>query len=94
MKLRLTRPVVHGLICLLLAAAVAGLFRLEKKGLPVRTLTSWEYRFRDAITASGRFLPPDPRLVFLGITHSVSFSQFDLQTLYANIPATSPEATR
>ena len=92
MKLRLTRPVVHGLICLLVAAAVAGLFRLEEKGVAGHSLTSWEYRFRDAITASGRFLPPDPRLAFLGIdSSSVNFSQFDLQTLYANIPATSPE---
>lgn len=92
MKLRFSRPVVHGLICALLAAAVAGLYQLEEKGVAGHNLTSWEYRFRDAITASGHFLPPDPRLAFLGIdSSSVNFSQFDLQTLYANIPATSPE---
>lgn len=76
-KMRLTRPVVHGLICTLLATAVAGLCRLEEKGVAGHSLTSWEYRFRDAITASGRFLPPDPRLAFLGIdSSSVNFSQF------------------
>ena len=92
MKLRLSRPVVHGLICTLICGAVAGAYWLEEKGHGGNSLTSWEYRFRDAITASGRFQPPDGRLVFLGIdSSSVNFSQFDLQTLYANVPAESPE---
>ncbi|MGI8432859.1 MAG: CHASE2 domain-containing protein, partial [Chthoniobacterales bacterium] len=92
MKLRLSRPVVHGAICVLIFGIVAGLLRLEENDLAGQTVTSWEYRFRDAITASGRFLTPDPRLVFLGIdSSSVNFSQFDLQTLYSSVPTASAE---
>jgi adenylate cyclase len=91
-KLRFSRRLVHALICALVCGAVAGLFCLEANRRIGLSLTSWEYRFRDAVTASGRILPPDPRLVFLGIdSSSVNFSQFDLQTLYANVPAASPE---
>ncbi len=83
---------MHAIVCGFVFILVAGLFWLERTGRVRPSLTSWEYRFRDAVTAAGTFEPPDPRLVFLGIdSSSVNFSQFDLQTLYAEMPATSPE---
>ena len=92
MKFRLSRPAVHATVCAMICGVVAGVSWLESKGKAGQNLTSWEYRFRDAITASGRFLSPDPRLVFLGIdSSSVNFSQFDLQTLYAHVPQESAE---
>lgn len=75
---------------MLVFLAIAGIYRLEEAGYGDR-LTSWEYRFRDAITVAGRFQPPDPRLIYLGIDNtSVNFSQLDLQTLYTNVPEGSP----
>ncbi len=92
MKLHFSRPAVHSIICAFLGLAVAGLHALEMHGLAGNSLTSWEYRFRDKLAATGRFLAPDTRLVFLGIdSSSVNFSQLDLQTLYANVPSASSE---
>ncbi len=86
-----SRTLIHGLISLLAFLAIAGLWWLEERGYGDR-LTTWEYRLRDGIAVSGRFLQPDPRLVFLGIENtSVNFSQLDLDSLYANIPAGTPE---
>jgi adenylate cyclase len=90
--LRFSRRFVHALICALAFLAVAGLYRLEQGGFAGRTITSWESRFRDAITVSGRFEPPDSRLVFLGIdSASVSFSDLDLRTLFADVQPGSLE---
>jgi adenylate cyclase len=83
---------VHGFICALIFVAIAGLYRLEQSGYAGRTITSWEYRFRDVITVTGRLEPADPRLVFLGIdSTSVGLTNLDLQTLYANLPPESAE---
>ncbi len=91
MHFRFSPRVVHGLISIVVFLLLAGIFRLEQSDYGDR-LTSWEYRFRDAITSSGRFEPPDPRLIFLGIDNtSVSFSKVDLEGLYQNLAAGSPE---
>jgi len=72
---------------------VGGLFLLEQTGHGGQTLTSWEYRFRDELTVTGRFNRPDERLVFLGIdSSSISLSQLDLTTLFADVPAESAES--
>lgn len=72
---------------------MAGLFFLEGKGRAGRTLLSWEYRYRDGVTRSGRFNPPDERLVYLGIdSASISLSPLDLQTLFAGSAPGSLEA--
>ena len=91
MHLHFSRRSIHALICALILGVIAGVIWLEGKGYG-RSLTSWEYRFRDAITAAGRFEPPDARLVFLGIdSSSVNFSQVDLQSIAANLRAGSSE---
>lgn len=88
---RFSRRLIHALIAAVIFLLVAGLWWLEERGDGDR-LTTWEYRFRDAVTASGRFLPPDSRLVFLAIDNSsIGFSQLDLDSLYANVPAASAE---
>ncbi|MGI8955957.1 MAG: CHASE2 domain-containing protein [Chthoniobacterales bacterium] len=92
MHFHFSRRTVHALICGCVFVALAAIYRLEEAGYGNR-LTSWEYRFRDAITVSGRFEPPDARLAFLGIdSSSVNFSQLDLETIAAGLSAGSPEA--
>jgi adenylate cyclase len=87
-----SRRLIHGLMAAGIFVAAAALYRLENSGWGGRTLTSWEYRFRDTLTAGGRFNPPDPRLVFLGIdSASVSLSDLDLNTLYSDVSHDSPE---
>ena len=87
-----SRRFVHALICGLVFAAIAGFYQLEQRGYAGRVLTRWEYRFRDALTVSGRYNPPDPRLVFLGIdSTSLGLTNLDLQTLYAKVPPESAE---
>ena len=45
------------------------------------------------VTVTGRFAPPDRRLVFLGIdSTSVSISDLDLNTLYADVDPASVES--
>jgi adenylate cyclase len=88
---RLSRRLIHALIATLVFLGIAGTWWLEETGRGDQ-LTSWEYRFRDTITTSGRRLPPDSRLLFLGIDDaSVSIDQLDLQSLYADVPAGSAE---
>ncbi|MEP6685800.1 MAG: adenylate/guanylate cyclase domain-containing protein [Verrucomicrobiota bacterium] len=73
-------------------ACVAGLYWLEQTGHAGRNLSDWEYRYRDAVTAAGRFQPPDDRLLFLAIdSTSVSLSDLDLKTLYADVKQDSAE---
>jgi adenylate cyclase len=91
MRLNFSRRLFPALICTAVFLGLAGLYRLEQAGEGDR-LTSWEYRWRDAITVGGRFQPPDPRLIYLGIDNtSVNFSQLDLETLYADVPRDSSE---
>ena len=72
---------------------VAGLYLLEQHGYAGNALTSWDYRFRDMMTTTGRFIPPDRRLVFVGIdSTSVSISDLDLKTLYADVDSASVES--
>ena len=92
MHLHSSRRFVHALICALAFVAIAGLYKLEERGFAGSTLTSWEYRFRDVITISGRFVPPDPRLVYLGIdSSSIGLTSLDLDQLFANVPRDSGE---
>jgi adenylate cyclase len=87
-----SRRLVHALIGVVVFLAVAGLYRLENAGHGGWTLTSWEYGFRDTLTVSGRFNPPDNRLIFLAIdSTSISLSGLDLKTLFAGVPTDSPE---
>ena len=86
MRSRLSRRSVHALICAAVFFGVAGLYQLERAGYAGRTLLNWENRYRDVVTTTGRFNPPDERLVFLGIdSTSVSLSELDLQTLYSEV---------
>jgi adenylate cyclase len=90
-KLR-SRRLVHALIAFGVLLLVAGLYRLEQTGHAGWTLTNWEFGFRDTITKTGRLNPPDNRLIFLGIdSTSVSLSDLDLKTLFADIPPESSE---
>ena len=87
-----SRRLVHALIGVVVFLAGAGLYRLENAGHGGWTLTSWEYGFRDNLTVSGRFNPPDKRLTFLAIdSTSISLSELDLKTLFAGVPPDSPE---
>jgi adenylate cyclase len=87
-----SRRLVHGLICGLGFCAVAGLYALERAGYGGKMLLRWESRYRDVVTTTGRFEPPDERLVFLGIdSASVSLSELDLQTLYSDVAPGSIE---
>jgi adenylate cyclase len=87
-----SRRLVHALIAVGVFLIVAGLYRLEQAGHGGWTLTNWEFGFRDTLTASGRLNPPDSRLIFLGIdSSSISLSDLDLKTLFADIPPESAE---
>jgi CHASE2 domain-containing sensor protein len=87
-----SRPVVQALICGLVFVGVAGLYWLEQAGHAGHNLSGWEYRYRDAVTASGRFEHPDDRLLFLAIdSTSVSLSDLDLKTLFADVKPDSAE---
>jgi adenylate cyclase len=87
-----SRRLVHALIALSVALIVGGLYRLEQTGHAGWTLSNWEFGFRDTITKTGRLNPPDNRLIFLGIdSTSVSLSETDMKTLFANIPPDSSE---
>ena len=88
---RFSRRLIHGLIAMLVFLGVAGSWWLEETGHG-NQLTSWEYRFRDTIATSGRCARPDSRLLFLAIDDaSVSIEPLDLQSLYADVPANTPE---
>jgi adenylate cyclase len=77
----------------LVFCVVAGLYFLEQHGYAGNVITSWEYRFRDMVTATGRFAPPDRRLTFIGIdSTSVSISDLDLKTLYADVDPAGVES--
>ena len=83
---------VQALIGGLVFASIAGLYWLEQTGHAGRNLSGWEYRYRDAVTAAGRFEPPDDRLLFLAIdSTSVSLSDLDLKTLFADVKPDSAE---
>lgn len=93
MRLFRSKRLIHGFIAALVLVLVMALFLEERAGYIRPTLTSWEYRFRDEVASTGRFNPPDQRLLFLGIdSASVSLSQLDLDTLFADAPPGSPEA--
>ena len=92
MPRRLFRQLVHALICAAAFTAIGGLYLLEKTDYAGRTLTSWEYFFRDAVSVRSHFNKPDDRLLFLGIdSTSISLSELDLQTLFADVAAESTE---
>ncbi|PYL50129.1 MAG: hypothetical protein DMF40_00095, partial [Verrucomicrobia bacterium] len=87
------RGLPQAAICVCMFCVVAGLYFLEQHGYAGNSLISWEYRFRDMVTATGRFTPPDRRLIFVGIdSTSVSISDLDLKTLYADVDAASVES--
>jgi hypothetical protein len=87
------RQLPQAAICVFVFCVVAGLYFLEQHGYAGNVLTSWDYRFRDMVTATGRFTPPDQRLVFVGIdSTSVSISDLDLNTLYADVDPASVES--
>lgn len=93
MRFPRSRRLRHGLICATAFCAVAGLYTLELSGRGWRTLRGWENRYRDVVTTTGRFNPPDDRLIFLGIdSASVSISDLDVQTLYNDVAPESSEA--
>jgi len=80
-------------ICAVVFCVVAGLNFLEQHGYAGNSLLSWEYRFRDMVTTTGRFTPPDRRLIFVGIdSTSASISDLDLKTLYADVDPASAES--
>ena len=92
MPRRRFRRLVHALICSAAFIAIGGLYLLEKAGYAGRTLTSWEYFFRDAVSVRSHFNTPDNRLLFLGIdSTSISLSELDLKTLFADVPTDSTE---
>src|SRR5438552_10605843 len=92
MPRRAFRQLVHALICFAAFIAIGGLYLLEEAGYAGRTLTSWEHFFRDAVSVRSHFNKPDDRLLFLGIdSTSISLSDLDLQTLFADVPAESTE---
>jgi adenylate cyclase len=87
-----SRNLVHALICAAVFAGVEILYWTERTHRTGPTLTNWEYRFRDVITANGRFTNPDNRLLFLAIdSASSSVSNLDLETLFADVPANTSE---
>ena len=93
MRFPRSRGLIHGLLCAAVFCIVALLYQLELSGSAGQTLRRWEQRFRDLLTTTGRFVPPDERLVFLGIdSTSTSVSELDLATLYKDVPPDSPEA--
>ena len=93
MRFPRSRGLVHGLICAAAFCLVAALYALEQTGRTGGALLRWEHRYRDVVTTTGRFNPPDERLVFLGIdSTSVSVSDLDLRTLYKDVAPESPEA--
>jgi adenylate cyclase len=92
MPRRRFRGLVHALICSAAFIAIGGLYLLENAGYAGRTLTSWEYFFRDAVSVRSHFNRPDDRLLFLSIdSTSISLSELDLKTLFADVPADSTE---
>ncbi|HMC27802.1 MAG TPA: adenylate/guanylate cyclase domain-containing protein [Verrucomicrobiae bacterium] len=92
MRRRRSRRLVHALICAAAFVGIGGLYLSEKAGYAGRTLTSWEYFFRDALAIRSHFNRPDDRLLFLGIdSTSISLSELDLKTLFADVPSDSAE---
>src|SRR6267143_1829569 len=92
MRRRRSRRLVHALICAAAFVGIGGLYLLEKAGYAGRTLTSWEYFFRDAVSVRSHFNTPDDSLLFLGIdSTSISLSELDLKTLFADVPSDSTE---
>src|SRR5438874_5103985 len=92
MRRRRSRRLVHALICAAAFVGIGGLYLSEKAGYAGRALTSWEYFFRDAVAVRSHFNRPDNRLLFLGIdSTSISLSELDLKTLFADVPANSTE---
>src|SRR6267378_3739836 len=86
------RRLVHALICAAAFVGIGGLYLSEKAGYAGRTLTSWEYFFRDTVSARSHFNTPDDSLLFLGIdSTSISVSELDLKTLFADVPSDSTE---
>src|SRR5438270_3900811 len=86
------RQLIHAFICSAAFIAISGLYLLEEAGYAGRTLTSWEYFFRDAVAVRSHFNRPDDRLLFFGVdSTSISLSELDLQTLFADVPANSTE---
>ena len=86
------RQLVHALICSAAFIAIGGLYLLEEAGYAGRTLTSWEYFFRDSVAVRSRFNTPDDRLFFLAIdSASISLSELVLKTLFADVPTGSTE---
>jgi len=87
------RRLPQAAICLFVFCVVAGLYFLAQHGYAGNVITSWEYRFRDMVTVTGRFAPPDRRLTFVGIdSTSVSISDLDLKTLYADVDPAGVES--
>lgn len=88
MRLFRSRRFVHALIGVAVFGAIAGLYCLETRGLEVKILNNGEYWFRDNIlTVNGRHIPPDRRLVFLGLDNaSRNLSSIDLQTFVRDLP--------
>src|SRR6267143_150345 len=92
MPRRRFRRLVHAFICAAAFVGIGGLYLLEKAGYAGRTLTSWEYFFRDAVSVRSHFNTPDDSLLFLGIySTSISLSELDLKTLFADVPTESTE---
>lgn len=88
-----SRRLIHAFVAAIALVLVGGLYVAEQTGHAGHTLTSWEYRFRDELTVTGRVNRPDERLLFLGIdSASISLSQLDLTTLFADVPAQSAES--
>src|SRR5262249_10814870 len=91
-SVRGSRSLIHAVICAAVFAAVSLLYWIERTGRAGGTLIDWEYWFRDGIAATGRFTHPDDRLVFLAMDNaSINISDLDLDTLFENVPASSPE---
>lgn len=83
-----SRRLVHALFAAAAFLVVAGYHRLENTGRVPRTLSHWDYWFRDVITRAGRPNPPDNRLVFLAIdSASMGLESLDLE----DIPPESSE---
>ncbi len=92
MRKTASRRRIHGLICAATGLVIALVLWLEQRGVIQGTLTSWEYRLRDFFTVTGRFNLPDDQLVFVGIdSSSLSISQLDLTSLYADVAPETPE---
>jgi len=87
-----SHSLIHAFICAAVFAAVGVLYWIEHTRRTGGSLTDWEYWLRDGIAATGRFTHPDDRLLFLAMDNaSINISGLDLDTLFASVPAGSPE---